>query len=68
VFQGQETNQFGNERFTYLFKPGSYNLDVQVGFYMTVLGLGQAPDAVNITGAVRAKADWFGGNATQNSR
>lgn len=66
VFQGQESNQFGNERFTYLFKPGNYNLDVQVGFYMTVLGLGQTPDAVNITGAVRAKADWFGGNATQN--
>jgi hypothetical protein len=66
VFQGQETNQFGKERFAYLFKPGQYDLDVKVGFYMTVLGLGQTPDAVTITGAVRAKADWFNGNATQN--
>jgi hypothetical protein len=66
VFKGQESNHFGSERYTYLFKPGQYNLDVQVGFYMTVLGLGQSPDDVTITGAVRAKADWFNGNATQN--
>jgi hypothetical protein len=66
VFQGQETNQFGSERFTYFFKPGQYDLDVKVGFYMTVLGLGTTPDAVTITGAVRSKADWFNGNATQN--
>ena len=66
VFQKQESNHFGEERFTYFFKPGQYDLDVQVGFYMTVLGLGQSPDDVTITGAVRSKADWFNGNATQN--
>ena len=46
----------------YLFKPGKYDLDVQVGFYMQVLGLGQSPDDVAITGAVRSKARWMANN------
>jgi hypothetical protein len=66
VFQGQETNQFGADRFAYFFKPGTYNLDVQLGFYMEVLGLGASPDDVSITGAVRSMAKWDQGNATQN--
>ncbi|WP_395830238.1 hypothetical protein [Archangium violaceum] len=66
IFKQQETNQFGSQRYAYFFKPGQYNLDVQVGFYMNVFGLGQSPDDVTITGAVRTKADWFQGNATHN--
>jgi hypothetical protein len=66
VFKAQESNQFGTARFAYFFKPGQYSLDVQVGFYMHVIGLGQSPDDVTITGAVRSKADWAKGNATQN--
>jgi hypothetical protein len=66
VFNQQERNQFGPERYAYLFKPGNYNLDVRVGFYTQVLGLGQSPDDVAITGAVRATAGWMGGNATCN--
>ena len=67
VFQKQERNQFGPDRFAFLFKPGKYALDVQVGFYMQVLGLGQQPDDVEITGAVRSKARWLGNhNATCN--
>ncbi|MFY0578752.1 hypothetical protein ACN28S_34680 [Cystobacter fuscus] len=66
VFQQQETNQFGSQRYALFFKPGTYNVDVRVGFYMSVFGLGQSPDNVTINGAVRAKADWFNGNATQN--
>ena len=66
VFSAQETNQFGSERYAYFFKPGSYNVDVNVGFYTEVVGLGAAPDDVSITGAVRSMAKWFQGNATQN--
>jgi hypothetical protein len=66
VFKGQETNQFGAQRYAYFFKPGSYSLDVQLGFYMEVLGLGASPDDVSITGAVRSMAKWDQGNATQN--
>jgi hypothetical protein len=66
IFQGQQTNQFGAARYAYFFKPGQYSLDVQLGFYMQVLGLGAAPDDVTITGAVRSMAKWDQGNATQN--
>jgi hypothetical protein len=66
VFSKQESNQFGSNRYAYLFKPGNYNVDVQVGFYMQVLGLGKSPDSVAITGAVRSKARWMRGNATCN--
>src|SRR5690242_3026337 len=67
VFKRQERSQFGPDRFVYLFKPGKYDLDVQVGFYMQVLGLGRSPDDVAITGAVRSKAQWMShSNATCN--
>jgi hypothetical protein len=66
VFNAQQTNQFGTQRYAYFFKPGNYNVDVQLGFYMEVLGLGAAPDDVSITGAVRSMAKWDQGNATQN--
>jgi hypothetical protein len=62
VFRKQERNQFGPDRYAYLFKPGKYDLDVQVGFYMQVLGLGKSPDDVAITGAVRSKARWMANN------
>jgi hypothetical protein len=66
VFNGQVTNQFGSQRYALLFKPGSYNVDANVGFYTQVAGLGLSPDQVTINGAVHAEADWFQGNATQN--
>jgi hypothetical protein len=66
VFQTQQSNQFGDERYALLFKPGSYDVSVQVGFYTTVHGLGTTPDAVTITGGVNVNAAWFNGDATQN--
>ncbi|MDQ8702762.1 coagulation factor 5/8 type domain-containing protein [Streptomyces sp. LHD-70] len=66
VFKAQETNQFGSERHALLFKPGSYDVKANVGFYTQVAGLGASPDDTNINGAVHAEADWFDGNATQN--
>ncbi|MFE5833736.1 RICIN domain-containing protein [Streptomyces sp. NPDC056488] len=67
IFRRQETNQFGQERHAILFRPGTYNNDVNVGFYTQVLGLGSSPDSVNINGAVHVEADWFPPqNATQN--
>ena len=66
-----EDEQFGNNGYAYLFKPGNYgtdgdSLDVRVGFYTHVIGLGQSPDDVTITGAVRSKAYLDNGNATCN--
>ncbi|MFC5000007.1 discoidin domain-containing protein [Dactylosporangium cerinum] len=66
IFAGQETNQFGTERYAVLFKPGNHTIDANIGFYTQVAGLGFSPDDVNINGHVRAEATWFGGNATQN--
>ncbi|MFC1416599.1 RICIN domain-containing protein [Streptacidiphilus cavernicola] len=67
VYDQQQTNQFGGQRYALLFKPGSYNVNVPVGYYTQVLGLGQNPNQVTITGGgVNADAQWDGGNATQN--
>lgn len=67
VYATQEAGQFNDHRFAILFWPGEYNLDVQVGFYTQVAGLGQSPDDIHITGAVRSKAKWMrNNNATCN--
>ena len=67
IYAKQDSAQFGTGRYAYFFKPGQYSLDVKLGFYMQALGLGQSPDDVVITGAVRAKADWTANaNATTN--
>jgi len=50
TYGAQDDAQFGNGRYAYFFKPGAYSLDVKVGFYTHVVGLGQSPDAVTITG------------------
>ncbi|MET9566766.1 RICIN domain-containing protein [Streptomyces tauricus] len=66
AFAQQETNQFGTARKAFLFKPGTYDANANVGFYTQVAGLGLSPDDVDIRGSVHAEADWFQGNATQN--
>nr|WP_042192985.1 RICIN domain-containing protein [Kibdelosporangium sp. MJ126-NF4] len=66
VFGQQERAQFGQNRVALLFKPGSYNVNANIGFFTQIAGLGFTPDSVNINGAVHVEADWFGGNATQN--
>jgi hypothetical protein len=67
IYTKMDADQFDDLGYGLLFMPGQYDLDVQVGFYTHVIGLGEAPDDVTITGAVRVKADWLGNsNATQN--
>jgi hypothetical protein len=66
VYATQERGEFNSHRYAFLFKPGKYQLDVPVGFYTQVCGLGQSPDDVNITGAVQSTAAWKHGNATVN--
>jgi len=59
IFTQMEANQFGTQRYALLFKPGTYNLNFNVGFYTHVAGLGQNPDDVNITGGVNVPANWM---------
>ena len=60
--------QFSENRVADLFKPGSYSVEDNVGFYTSVAGLGQNPDDVTINGDVTVDAfnASDGGNATQN--
>jgi beta-glucanase (GH16 family) len=62
IYNQMDANQFGTQRYALLFKPGTYPLDVKVGFYTQVLGLGQSPDDAVINGDVRVKGDWMPGN------
>jgi hypothetical protein len=65
VFANQQNNQFGSSRYAYFFKPGQYtNLDVNLGYYMQVIGLGQMPDDVVITGNVHSVGVLANDNAT----
>src|SRR5450631_2372635 len=64
VYGIQQHNEFGTARFALLFLPGSYHIDVPVGFYTQVLGLGASPDAVHITGNVHSDASLPHNNAT----
>nr|WP_319509988.1 coagulation factor 5/8 type domain-containing protein [uncultured Draconibacterium sp.] len=54
VHQTDKESEFTNNRFALLFKPGKYNLDIKVGYYMQVLGLGKSPEDVVINGSVRS--------------
>jgi hypothetical protein len=54
VWEAQGNSQFGPERYALLFLPGTYNLDVSIGYYTQVLGLGASPDRVRISGNVKA--------------
>ncbi|WP_285642038.1 RICIN domain-containing protein [Lentzea sp. NBRC 102530] len=66
VFRQQEEGQYDARRYAIMFKPGNYNVDVNIGFFTQVLGLGMLPDGVTINGQVHVEADWFQGNATHN--
>lgn len=64
VYATQRSNEFGPERDALIFLPGEYKVDVPVGFYTEVLGLGASPDKVHITGNVHADASAPNNNAT----
>lgn len=64
VYTAQEHNQFGPQRNAFLFLPGRYSVDVPVGYYTQVLGLGEAPDMVQIAGNVHSDATLPRNNAT----
>src|SRR5258706_8847968 len=67
VYGIQQGNQFGSERYALVFKPGNYSgLDIPVGFYTQVLGLGASPDNVNISGNLHSDAFLSNNNATCN--
>jgi hypothetical protein len=58
------SSQFDTNRYAILFEPGTYNVAINMGYYMQVLGLGQSPDDVIIHGALQCFN--FGGQSTEN--
>ena len=64
VYAIQQHSEFGSARYALLFLPGEYHVDIPVGFYTQVLGLGATPDAVHITGNVHSDASLPRNNAT----
>jgi hypothetical protein len=64
VYAIQEHSEFGSARYALLFFPGNYSVDVPVGFYTEVVGVGATPDAVHITGNVHSDASLPRNNAT----
>ena len=64
VYATQRHNEFSSQRNALLFFPGSYSVDVPVGFYTEVMGLGASPDATRIAGNVHADANHEHNNAT----
>ena len=67
IFAVQKYNQFGTPRSALLFKPGNYNnLDIPVGFYTQLLGLGLLPDDVTISGYIHSDGVLPKENATEN--
>jgi hypothetical protein len=64
VYSIQQHNEFGPERNVLMFLPGAYKLNIPIGFYTEVLGLGASPDDVRITGNVHSDAALPNNNAT----
>ena len=64
VYSIQRNSEFGPARHALLFLPGAYHVDVPVGYYTQVLGLGASPDSVHIAGNVHSDATLPRNNAT----
>ncbi len=60
LYESQESNQFGENRYAVLFMPGEYDPSIQVnmGFYMQAAGLGLSPDDTKI-GNLSCLARWL---------
>src|SRR6202042_2925445 len=68
VFISQKVNQFGTQRYAELFDPGTYTgIEDNVGYYVSVQGLGQNPASVQLNDSDVTVDSFDGtGNATDN--
>ena len=67
----QVDNEMGSERYAYLFKPGVYGTDenplqIKVGYYTEITGLGASPSDVTINGKVEVYNRCLEGGGTSN--
>ncbi len=71
TYAKQVDNEMGTERYAYLFKPGSYGtaeqpLQIKVGYYTEITGLGAAPTDVVINGKVEVYNRCLADGGTSN--
>ena len=68
LYKKQEGNQFGKERYSVYFMPGQYDdkINVNVGFYMQVAGMGVSPEDTKIP-ALTCTARWLSTDPTNNN-
>jgi len=64
VYATQQHSEFSLQRKVLMFLPGNYTVDVPIGFYTEVLGLGASPDDTHITGNLHVDASARDNNAT----
>ena len=71
VWAQQRDNEMGEQRFALLFRPGTYGtaeqpLQIKVGYYTEVAGLGASPSAVVINGKVEVYNRCLGADGASN--
>ena len=52
--------EFSENRYAVFLKPGTYDLDIRMDYYMHLAGLGKTPDDVVVHGAVRSNTTMWG--------
>ena len=58
IYNKQETNQFGDDRYAVYFMPGTYDVSANVGFYTQLAGLGVLPTDTRLS-SVNTYARWL---------
>jgi len=64
IYALQRHSEFGTGRHAFLFLPGDYHLNLPIGFYTEVAGLGTTPDATHLSGDIYAEPASRDDNAT----
>ncbi len=71
TYAQQVDNEMGSARYAYLFKPGTYGTDeaplqIKVGYYTEISGLGASPGDVTINGKIEVYNRCLGDDGTSN--
>lgn len=68
LYEKQEENQFGKSRYAIYFMPGIYDesIEVNVGYYMQVAGLGVLPTDTRIE-SLQCTAEWLGNDQNNHN-
>lgn len=68
IYEKQETNQFGDERYAIYFLPGEYDeaIEANVGFYTQVAGLGELPTDTKLE-SLQCTARWLSNDPSNHN-